>query len=342
MAGSAPADTSRPRVSSTPDLRVLTDMAEVPWSGFTEAADAVLEFLQGSLGMDLWAVTEVRDGSQEVRVARSGAFRIPPGTRLPWVDGLSRRVLDGSAPRVATDARIEMSFGAPGVDRRFRVGAYVGVPMLTEEGRLRGTLCGFAGSRQPERIAGELPLVELFARLLSTLLAKEEFAHERSQVAAAAYAAAERDALTGLLNRRGWQRALDAEAQRCVRSGRCSSVAVVDLDGLAALNESRGHEAGDQLLALTARVLDSTVRPCDKVARVGGDEFALIAADAGGDGVRAWAGRLRAALHAAGVEASVGASAGSSEHSLHEAWHAAESAMLADKRARLGPRRRAG
>ncbi|PPK92672.1 diguanylate cyclase (GGDEF)-like protein [Kineococcus xinjiangensis] len=321
---------------------VAADLAEVPWSGFTEAADAVLAHLQERFGMDLWVVTRVREGSQEVHVARSGAFRIPQGTPLPWLDSLSRQIHAGSAPRVATDARIEMAFGAPGVDRRFRVGAYLGVPLLTEEGHLRGTLCAFSGNRQPDELALELPVVELFARLLSTLLAKEEFAHERSEVAAAAYAMANRDPLTGVLNRRGWERALDAEEQRCLRGGRCSAVAVVDLDGLSQINDSLGHEAGDELLVRAARALESAVRPCDQVARVEGDVFGLIAADAGGEGVRAWAARLGCALRAAGVQASIGAAASSPDRPLSDAWHAADAAMRADKQSRRGPRRRAG
>ncbi|WP_345710315.1 sensor domain-containing diguanylate cyclase [Kineococcus glutinatus] len=355
----APRDAAASAASQSPDVRVRPAgagaplrpeagprpddgpvLAHVTWSGTADAADAVLAHLQQHLGMDLWALTRVEHGTQRVQAARSGTLRIPAGTELPWMDALSRQVLAGAAPRVATDASVEMAFAAAGVDRRFRVGAYVVVPLVGEDGRLLGTLCGLSAAAQPPALAGELPLVELLARLLGTLRAKEEFAAERSAEAAAAYAVAERDSLTGLLNRRGWQRALGAEDQRCLRGGRCSAVAVVDLDGLGEVNESRGHEVGDELLVLAAQVLQTTVRPCDEVARIGGDEFALIAADAGADGVHAWTARLSTALAAAGVEATGGAAASGAERRLSEAWRAAEDAMLADKHARRGPRRR--
>jgi diguanylate cyclase (GGDEF)-like protein len=91
---------------------------------------------------------------------------------------------------------------------------------------------------------------------------------------AGAEAQAERDGLTGLANRRG----LDA-ALRELGEGRQRPVAVVfvDLDGLKAVNDTQGHEAGDVLIREAARRLRRSARRDDLIARLGGDEFVLLA-----------------------------------------------------------------
>jgi diguanylate cyclase len=309
--------------------------AAQPWSGFAEAADAVLALLQSRLGMDLWAVTRVRGGTQEVLVARSTGFPVPPGAVLPWAESLCARMVAGTAPRIAPRVRHEPGYAGAGFAGKYPVAAYIGVPLVDDAGHLFGTLCALATQEQPASLTRELALVELLARQLSTLLAKEQLAAERSAAAASAYALAERDMLTGVLNPRGWERALHAEDQRCARSGLSSAVAVVDLDHLKETNRVHGHAAGDERLMLTARVLEATSRPADHVARTGGDELAVLATDVGAEGVTGWLERLRRTLDAAGVSACVGAAARPDTGSLPQAWDAAREAVLGEQRARL-------
>lgn len=87
---------------------------------------------------------------------------------------------------------------------------------------------------------------------------------------------AEQDPLTGLLNRRGGDRRLTAALQRMVRAGPVA-VIICDADGLKQINDSRGHRAGDQALVNLARRLRRAVRSGDDVARMGGDEFIVVA-----------------------------------------------------------------
>ncbi|MGH9295871.1 MAG: GGDEF domain-containing protein, partial [Acidimicrobiales bacterium] len=81
-----------------------------------------------------------------------------------------------------------------------------------------------------------------------------------------------RDPLTGLGNRDGFFRALDAR----VRSGTCPAVLYIGLDDFSAVNERLGLLAGDAVLRVTARRLVSITRPSDELARLGGDEFAVL------------------------------------------------------------------
>jgi diguanylate cyclase (GGDEF)-like protein len=84
------------------------------------------------------------------------------------------------------------------------------------------------------------------------------------------------DALTGLLNRRGFEAELARALALATRHGETGVLALLDLDNLKTVNDRFGHAAGDALLQGCARTLAQAVRTTDVVARIGGDEFALI------------------------------------------------------------------
>ena len=84
------------------------------------------------------------------------------------------------------------------------------------------------------------------------------------------------DPLTGLFNRRHFGRRLSEEAKRAQRYGHAASVLCVDIDRLKAINDEFGHRAGDGALVAVGRALLDNVRSIDVVARIGGDEFAVL------------------------------------------------------------------
>ena len=120
----------------------------------------------------------------------------------------------------------------------------------------------------------------------------------------------ERDALTGLLNRRGWDRSLEVEEARCRREGRSATVIVLDLDDLKEINDAMGHPVGDDYLRRTAEVLRDNSRPSDVIARTGGDEFAVLISHPAGQGSAevdaAYVARLSGQLAAAECAVSLG------------------------------------
>jgi diguanylate cyclase (GGDEF)-like protein/PAS domain S-box-containing protein len=84
------------------------------------------------------------------------------------------------------------------------------------------------------------------------------------------------DFLTGLYNRRWFERELAREVERASRYGTPGAVLVIDLDHFKDINDSLGHKAGDDLLKGVAGLLKQRVRQADVLARLGGDEFALL------------------------------------------------------------------
>jgi diguanylate cyclase (GGDEF)-like protein/PAS domain S-box-containing protein len=90
---------------------------------------------------------------------------------------------------------------------------------------------------------------------------------------------ANHDALTGLANRTLFQQRLDTALDHARQNGTSVSLLLIDLDDFKDINDTLGHDAGDALLQETARRLSTMVRGCDTVARIGGDEFAVLVVD---------------------------------------------------------------
>ncbi len=84
------------------------------------------------------------------------------------------------------------------------------------------------------------------------------------------------DSLTGLPNRRAFDSHLESAEKRCKRSGKSFAIAYIDLDHFKPINDNYGHHVGDALLNITAERLNTAIRGCDFVARIGGDEFVAI------------------------------------------------------------------
>lgn len=295
-------------VDRAPSYADLADPGLRPWPGFALAAQAAVEQLHAAVGLDLWLVTHV-SGDEQTIVAAAGPWAdlVPPGTVVGWQQSFCLPMVLGRAPMVAprvqdVEAYAEVARG-PYADVR----SYLGVPLLTTDSALFGTLCALAGSEQREQLHDSLAPVHLMGRLLSTVLAREQDAHDRSQDAARAYAYAERDALTGLRNRRGWQSALAQESDRCRRYGWPATVLAIGLDDLAQTTLREGPAAGDALLSACSAAVQSMARPGDVVARTGaGHDFAVLALHCDALAARALALRMRVRLRAAGLAASVG------------------------------------
>src|SRR5438445_4918165 len=155
------------------------------------------------------------------------------------------------------------------------------------------------------------------------------------------------DHLTGLANRREFERVMEREVALAERHNRRLSLMMIDLDNLKRINDRLGHSAGDGALRLVAQQLQRVVRASDVCARVGGDEFAVAMPETDLDRARDVALRLRGAVeHAAlslrapeHVEVSVGIAAWRPGQDWQAIYKAADTALYEDKRRRKTLRR---
>jgi len=158
---------------------------------------------------------------------------------------------------------------------------------------------------------------------------------------------ATRDALTGVLNRRGFDVAIEREIERARRYAHPIALLFVDVDWLKEINDRRGHAAGDRAITAVADALTEAARRTDLVARLGGDEFAVVAPETASDAALALARRIHAGMPPAGVDrvtVSIGVFATGHPGSRSEMLRAADRALYAAKdagrnctRAYVGP-----
>jgi len=306
----------------------------VPFDDFETASRAVLSLLRDRFGLRLWMMTRVEERDWIVLQVEDRGYNVAEGTVLQWADSFCSRMVRGRGPRVAIDADRVAAYASAPIAQQLPIGAYVGVPIHTASGQLFGTLCAIDPDPQDAALEAELPLIELLARLLGTILSADLNSLESDRQLERARRDSTIDGLTHLYNRRAWEQALELEEGRARRYGIPCCVAIVDLDGLKQANDIRGHAYGDALIVTASRCLESAVRSNDFVARLGGDEFGILAADCGEIDASQLIDRVREGLAAAGIEASIGVALRDPMQGLVAAVRAADLAMYADKKRR--------
>ena len=168
------------------------------------------------------------------------------------------------------------------------VGSVVAFP-LSCRGRRVGALMGldYLPSQRPPN------LVPSMLRAVRILLEPASVALDNALLLKRAEALSVTDDLTHLYNSRYLNLVLRRETKRASRSGRPLSLLFIDLDGFKSVNDTHGHLFGSRALVEAAAVIRSSARETDVVARFGGDEFALVLPDTGGDGAYAVGERIR-------------------------------------------------
>lgn len=208
-------------------------------------------------------------------------------------------------------------------------------PLVDADGQIIGLLADDLGEDVDERTR---ELLEALLDAYDFVLSADVMARRATETARNARRKAHTDHLTGVLNRRAWDLAVAHEQARYERNESRPAVAVVDLDELKVTNDDQGHLAGDLLLRQAASLLRETFRAADVVARIGGDEFAVLVVDYTDTDAAPLANRIRRALDPVGIRASVGAAIVESEGNLEETFKAADHAMYADKQRRRSAR----
>jgi diguanylate cyclase (GGDEF)-like protein len=207
-------------------------------------------------------------GNREEGAVAAAGYGVPEGwhgIRLRSGEGIVGQVLATGQTSVSHD--YERDYGDQELPVTHSFQTALAVPMAWSD-EPRGVLA--IGWNDGHRIhAQDQHTIEAIAGL-ATVACRNAEAYEHVQHAART------DALTGVLNHGAMQVRVREEIARARRDGTPLGAVILDLDDFKAVNDSRGHAAGDELLRGVAAALQQELRPYDQVARYGGDEFVLL------------------------------------------------------------------
>lgn len=197
------------------------------------------------------------DAAKEAAASPAGSIQIDGAA-------MAERLLSG---RDLAEAGVEALRTAVGVDDLHFQPCVGEAPAPTEDAvavERRGAVFGWLQSAKAPRAS-----LEQCAQALATWLALRE---QHRQLTEAAFT----DSLTGAWNRRYLERYLSSAIERARRDRRDLTVLLFDIDDFKIYNDAYGHAAGDEILRETVRLIQSVIRPTDRVCRLGGDEFVVI------------------------------------------------------------------
>jgi diguanylate cyclase (GGDEF)-like protein len=238
--------------------------------------DHVIKLLQLILAMKLVAISLISADKQLLR-----AFQGPDVTEMTYAreTAFCDVAIRGYDPFVIEDTHQDARFhDNPFVNRPPFVRSYIGAPLTTAEGYNLGTICAL--DTKPRRFTAlETEIATGCAKLVMNQL------ELRSQ--------ANRDFLTKVSNRRSFMAGLDRELARLRRRPGTAVVAFLDIDHFKRVNDTYGHPTGDIVLREFAGVITEQCRENDVVARLGGEEFAVLLPDTDLGSAGIWAERTR-------------------------------------------------
>lgn len=295
-----------------------------PFAGFDDAARAVLAELRGRLGLQAVLIVQrergtADDGPPEPRyrvthaAARGDAH--PAGSELPWPE-VAEALLVGSAPPVAPAVSAVPAYAAAVIPGRPRLGSVIGAPIRRRDGSVLGVLLGLDPAAQPPELAAELPLVELMARLLGTMLGATP--RPASPPRPSFDGQTLDGGLHGLATRRLWEHAVAAEEARCRRYGNPAAIVLVDLEPALI----HGGPA-DELVRRAAATVAAATRSHDLVAWLGRTELGVLAVECDQPALDSLVGRLQRSLDAAAVRATVTGAVRPPNGTLEQTWRQA-------------------
>lgn len=271
---------------------------------FGDASDAMLRMMRELLKLDLWLVARVHE-EEWIVLSSFGEGPIRAGTVLPLKATICNEMLAGYGPNIAPNLADVPAYNTAPILNAHPVGSYAGAPLIVN-GAVYGVLCGMSDAPNREILPEQTPHLITAARMLSTILGQQLHSESLARRAERAENDALMDELTGLYNRRGWEQLVALEQARGRRYGHKHAVFFMDIDGLKAINDEQGHAAGDALIASVANAIRGVIREHDVAARVGGDEFALLATETAGAEATVIRERLAQAFRDAGVSVSIG------------------------------------
>jgi len=258
------------RISALERLEVLDTARE-------EAFDKIVALVRTVLGVPMATVTLI-DRNRQWFKAVSGL----EATETPRDISFCTYTIQQREPLIVPDALLDARFATnPLVNGDPFIRSYAGIPLRTPDGYNVGALCAI--DTQPRSFSdSDIAILSNFALVVSDALELRIIA--------------QRDHLTGALNRRGFVEEAGREFARHARYDRPASLIMLDIDHFKNVNDTFGHAAGDAVLRQLAALCQKVLRPSDSFGRLGGEEFALLLPEVDGEEAMRAAERFRQAI----------------------------------------------
>ena len=292
-----------------------------------------LEALSTRIPLKVWMVTMFSGHEWEVVYAHNRGYPIEEGNVFPWKDSFCCRMMANEGPQFASNALACEAYRNAPLAKALPITIYIGVPLYGDGNRFIGTLCGLDPLPELIGIRSGEPLVRATANVIAKLLSME---HKLADIQSRELQIADiacRDEMTGLLNRRGWNRLVEETAPAADQH--VHAVLMLDLDKLKSVNDLHGHAAGDRLIIDTARLLSASMRGDDVVARMGGDEFGILLRGVYPRHADDIATRVTGELAAASIAATLGFASTPPQPGIEAAVEAADQMLISFNRQRV-------
>ena len=250
-----------------------------------------------------------KDNEGIINAAGEGIFRVDPAGRITYANPAALEMLGYSATEVLGQRSHELLHHTRANGAPYPASECAAAKSLTEGATRRitdelfwrkdGSSLAVDYTSTPIREGGRIVgVVTVFDDVTHQRQMKEQLRHQ-----------ADHDSLTGLFNRRRFEQEVSSQIAYAQRYSRPGALLLLDLDTFKFVNDSYGHPSGDQVLSDVGASLSAAVRETDVVARIGGDEFAVLLREAEEPEAIAVAKNLVAAIRA-GSKPTVGASIG--------------------------------
>ena len=250
--------------------------------------ELTMEHVSRILGFNSWLFMMAVPEGSALTVERTSDDRLAAmlGTRLKLGEGIAGRAVQTRQPVLVEDIGVDgATYGCPELPADMTARCVVAVPLMS-----RGRLIGAVEVVDTVR---KRRLTMADARLLALLLEPAAVALDNALLLRKSEELSITDDLTKLYNSRFLNSTLRREVERSKRYRTPVSLIFLDLDGFKDVNDRHGHLFGSRALVEVGRVLKSTVRLIDIVARFGGDEFTVILPQTSPEGARTIAERIR-------------------------------------------------
>ena len=127
-------------------------MSSIAFKNFHDAGQAVLHFLRQKFGFDLWMITRVEGNDWIVLQAEDHGYDVKPGRVFNWADSFCSHMVQGHAPRIAPRSEDVPLYASAPIAQQVNIKAYIGQPLVKEDGSLFGTLCAIDPEPKSEKI----------------------------------------------------------------------------------------------------------------------------------------------------------------------------------------------